>query len=130
MPRKEMKLGKIQLEIMKVIWDQGEVTARQISEALSQKEVVTHSTVQTLLRKLEVKGAVEHVSDGRTFLYRALIHQSSVAESSTRELLTRVFHGSVYSLVAHLIKYEAVSPDELKAMRELIDSSTEEGGPK
>jgi len=125
MPRKEMKLGKIQLEIMKVIWDQGEVTARQISEALSQKEVVTHSTVQTLLRKLEVKGAVEHVSDGRTFLYRALIHQSSVAESSTRELLTRVFHGSVYSLVAHLIKYEAVSPDELKAMRELIDSSTE-----
>jgi predicted transcriptional regulator len=130
MPRKEMKLGKIQLEIMKVIWDQGEVTARQISEALSQKEVVTHSTVQTLLRKLEVKGAVEHVSDGRTFLYRALIHQSSVAESSTRELLTRVFHGSVYSLVAHLIKDEAVSPDELKAMRELIDSSTEEGGPK
>jgi BlaI family penicillinase repressor len=122
-----LKLGKVQLEIMKVLWERGEVTARHITEVLSKNEEIAHSTVQTLLRKLEAKGAIEHVNDGRTFLYRALVRQSSVTESTTRDLLTRVFHGSVYSLVAHLIKHEEVSPEELKALRELIDSSSEEG---
>jgi BlaI family penicillinase repressor len=125
-----MKLGKVQLEIMKVLWGHGDSTARAITDALSQQEPIAHSTVQTLLRKLEAKGAVEHYADGRTFLYRPLIRQASVEESSTRDLLTRVFHGSVYSLVAHLIKHEEVSPDELKALRQLIDSSSEEGGAK
>jgi len=130
MAKKEVKLGKVQLEIMKVLWQHGDVTARLITDELCKKEDVAHSTVQTLLRKLEAKGAVGHVNDGRTFLYRALIQQSSVAESTTHDLLTRVFHGSVYSLVAHLIKHEEVSPDELKALRELIDANAEEGGRK
>jgi BlaI family penicillinase repressor len=128
MAKRELKLGKVQLEIMKVLWNKGDSTARQITDELSSKEEVAHSTVQTLLRKLEAKGAVEHYSEGRTFLFRALIHQSSVAESTTHDLLTRVFHGSVYSLVAHLIKHEEVSPDELKALRELIDSNSDKGG--
>jgi len=130
MSEKEMKLGKVQLEIMKVLWARNEATARQITDDLGDGKEIAHSTVQTLLRKLEAKGAVEHISDGRTFLYRALVHQASVAESTTRDLLTRVFHGSVYSLVAHLIKHEEVSPDELRALRELIDSNSEDGGKK
>jgi len=126
----EMKLGKVQLEIMKVLWDRGEATARQITDVLARREEIAHSTVQTLLRKLEAKGAVEHVNDGRTFIFRPLIRQSSVAASTTHDLLIRVFQGSVYSLVAHLIKHETVSPEELHRLRELIDSSSEEGGAK
>ena len=130
MTRKEMKLGKVQLEIMKVLWQYGDATARQITDELSKTEEIAHSTVQTLLRKLEAKGAVEHVSERRTFMFRALIHRSSVAESTAHDLLTRVFHGSVYSLVAHLIKHEDVSPEELRALKELIDSSSEEDARK
>jgi BlaI family penicillinase repressor len=125
-----MKLGKVQLEIMKVLWQQGDSTARTITDELSKKEPIAHSTVQTLLRKLEAKGAVEHFSEGRTFLFRALVRQTSVAESTTHDLLTRVFQGSVYSLVAHLIKHEEVSNDELKALRQLIDTSSEDSGKK
>lgn len=125
-----MKLGKVQLEIMKVLWQQGDSTARTITDELSKREPIAHSTVQTLLRKLEAKGAVDHYSEGRTFLFRALIKQTSVEESSTHELLTRIFQGSVYSLVAHLIKHEEVSEAELKALRNLIDSSSEGGDRK
>jgi len=64
MTRKEMKLGKVQLEIMKVLWQYGDATARQITDELSKTEEIAHSTVQTLLRKLEAKGAVEHVAKG------------------------------------------------------------------
>lgn len=122
-----MRLGKVQLEIMKVLWMFGPCSARQITDELSMHEEIAHSTVQTLLRKLEAKGAVEHYSEGRTFLFRPLVHQESVEESTTRDLLTRVFHGSVYSLVAHLIKHESVTSEELKALRELIDKNSEEG---
>ncbi len=130
MAKKEMRLGKIQLEIMKVLWEREGATARLITDELCRNQEVAHSTVQTLLRKLEAKGAVEHVSDGRTFVYRPLIHRSLVTESTTHDLLTRVFQGSVYSLVAHLLKHEEVTPGELKALRDLIDSSSEAGGKK
>jgi BlaI family transcriptional regulator, penicillinase repressor len=54
------RFGKMQLKIMQVLWALGRATARDITGALNRTESVAHSTVQTLLRKLEVKGAVAH----------------------------------------------------------------------
>jgi BlaI family penicillinase repressor len=54
------RLGKVQLEIMQVLWERGEATAREITDTLCLSTPIAHSTVQTLLRKLELKGAVSH----------------------------------------------------------------------
>jgi len=126
MSKTQHRLGKVQLQIMKVLWSRGKATAREITEALSQDQAIAHSTVQTLLRKMEVKGAVTHDVEERTFVFRPLYVQSEVTESATRDLLSRVFNGSVYGLVAHLLKHERVSPEELARLRQLID---EEGKP-
>ena len=123
------RLGKMQLQIMQTLWQRGEATARQITEDLCQTAPVAHSTVQTLLRKLEAKGAVAHEAQERTFVFRPLYRQSEVTESAARDLLSRVFGGSVYSLVSHLMKSEHVSPDELARLRQLIDAHSEEGQP-
>jgi BlaI family penicillinase repressor len=120
------KLGKVQLQIMQALWQHGEATARQITEDLSQTSPIAHSTVQTLLRKLEAKGAVSHEARDRTFFFRPLYRQADVTESATRDLLSRVFAGSVYSLVSHLLKSENVSPEELARLRQLIDSEAGE----
>ena len=80
-----------------------------------------HSTVQTILRKLEAKGAVTHRQEGRTFIFKPLAEQSAVNESAARDLLNRVFHGSIYGLVSHLLKHETVSQEELQRLRRLID---------
>ncbi len=46
------KLGRVQLKIMRVLWDRGRATAREITDVLNEEEFTAHSTVQTLLRKL------------------------------------------------------------------------------
>src|SRR5260370_11312917 len=102
MSRATARLGRVQHEIMQVLWQRGRATAREITEELSRARPIAHSTVQTLLRKLEAKGAVTHDLEDRTFVFRPLFQQAEVRETATRDLLTRVFHGSVYGVGAHV----------------------------
>jgi BlaI family penicillinase repressor len=119
----ETQLGRMQFRIMQVLWERGRITAREITDALNELEPgsVAHSTVQTLLRQLEAKGAVGHSAEGRTFLFYALLKEDRVKKGATRDLLERVFGGSVGSLVAHLLNNERLSKKELDELHRLID---------
>jgi BlaI family penicillinase repressor len=121
MPKTPSRLGKVQLEIMRILWRRGRATAREITEEMGQTQPIAHSTVQTLLRQLQTKGAVTYDVEDRTFVYRPLCQQSEVLETATRDLLARLFNGSVYGLMAHLLKHEEISEEDLARLRELIE---------
>ncbi len=114
-------LGSVQLRIMRVLWDDGEATARRITDVLSESKPIAHSTVQTLLRKLEKKRAIGHELRERTFVFRPLVPESEVTRSAAQDLLSRVFQGSISGLLAHLLENEDISQDELIRLRELVD---------
>ena len=115
------QLGRMQFKIMQVLWDRGRANAREITDALNGAEPVAHSTVQTLLRQLEAKGAVGHEAEGRTFVFAAKLKEERVKRSATRDLLERVFGGDVGGLVAHLLKGERLTKAELDELQRLID---------
>jgi BlaI family penicillinase repressor len=117
----ETQFGRLQFRIMQVLWDRGRVSAREITEALNAGEPVAHSTVQTLLRQLEAKGAVGHEASGRTFLFFPQLKEDKVKRHAARDLLERVFGGNVGSLVVHLLKNERLSKNELDELQRLID---------
>jgi BlaI family transcriptional regulator, penicillinase repressor len=117
----ETQLGRMQFRIMQVLWDRGRANAREITEALNATEEVAHSTVQTLLRQLEAKGAVTHQAEDRTFVFTPLLREDKVKRTAARDLLDRVFGGNVGSLVAHLLKQERLTRDELDELHRLID---------
>ena len=121
MPDKVPQLGKVQYRIMQVLWRSGKATAREITDELSQERPIAHSTVQTLLRQLEGKGVVSHDPEERTFVYRPLCDQANLTGTPLRELLQRVYRGSVVNLMSHLLKQEEVSADELSQLRAMID---------
>jgi BlaI family penicillinase repressor len=117
----QTQLGRMQFRIMQVLWDRGRANAREITEALNEAEPVAHSTVQTLLRQLEAKGAVGHEAENRTFVFFPRLREDKVKRTAARELLERVFGGNVGSLVVHLLKGERLSRDELDELHRLID---------
>ena len=126
--RKTPSLGKVQLQIMQFLWDRGQATAREITDELSKSEPIApiaHSTVQTLLRKLEAKGAVAHSIEERVFVFRPLSKEAEVTTSATRDLLSRVFQGSTFGLVSHLLKHEKLSREELEQLRAMIDEEVQ-----
>ena len=117
----ETQLGRMQFRIMQVLWDRQRANAREITEALNETEPVAHSTVQTLLRQLENKGAVSHDAEDRTFVFFPRLKEDKVKRTAAREMLDRIFGGNVGSLVAHLLKGEQLSRDELDELHRLID---------
>ncbi len=117
----ETQLGRMQFRIMQVLWDRGRASAREITDSLNESEAVAHSTVQTLLRQLEAKGAVGHDAEDRTFVFFPRLKEDKVKRTAAREMLDRIFGGNVGNLVAHLLKGERLSRDELDELHRLID---------
>src|SRR5450432_259903 len=113
------KLGAVQLEIMKILWARGEATAREITDSLEAQHHLAHSTVQTLLRKLEIKGAICRDDSSRIFVFRPLWREADTTAGATSDLLVRKFGGSVSGLVSHLLSHEKISPDEMAKLREM-----------
>lgn len=120
------RLGRQETRILKVLWRRGATPVRQITEALNAEPSaapMAHSTVQTLLRKLEAKGAVTHREEGRLFLFSATLPEERATEAAADELLGRVFGGSVFGLVAHFLRREDLTDAERERLRTLIDQS-------
>jgi predicted transcriptional regulator len=114
-------LGRVQLQIMQVLWQRQQATAREITDAINEVEPIAHSTVQTMLRVLEEKQAVSHRAEGRTFIFCPLVPESHFKQSATQNLVESVFGGSVSSLVAHLLDCQSVSKQEIDEIRKLIN---------
>ena len=115
-----LRFGQVQLTIMQVIWDHGRVNARDITDTLNKVKPIAHSTVQTLLRKLEQKGAVAHDIEDRTFIFYPLVKREKVTQFGVRDIVDRMFAGSPSALVSNLLKNEKFSKQELAEIKKLI----------
>ena len=114
------RFGRVQLRIMQVLWRDGKANAREITDALNKETPIAHSTVQTLLRKLEIKRAISHALDERTFVYCPLVPANKAAKEVSKEMIERMFEGSPAELVCHLIKQEQISKSEIQQIEKLL----------
>jgi predicted transcriptional regulator len=113
------------VEILKVLWEQGPSSVRDVHRQLGIREPeLAYNTVQTMLRLMETKGLVDHVEAGRTFVYTARFSRDDTA----RRFLQRVFDGVASDLVSSLLQGERVSADELDRMQKMIDAARQRQG--
>ncbi len=114
------RLGDLQLQIMKVLWDRGEATVAQVLDALPAPADLAYTTVATMLRKMEARALVAHRAEGRSFLYRARVKAEDVSRSMADHLVDRIFEGSLIDAVNHLLTTRDVSREELAKLERLI----------
>ena len=117
-----LRFGKVQLRIMRVLWKKGRVNAREITDEMNKMEPIAHSTVQTLLRKLEEKGAADHEVENRTFIFYPTVQAESVIRFALRDFLDRIFDGSPAGMVSYLIKHEEISSEEMEQIRTMLNN--------
>lgn len=115
-----LKFGNMQLKIMRFLWEKGSAIAREITDELNKEKFVAHSTVQTILRKLEQKGAINHEAVERTFVFYPLIKSEQLTQNALTDFLDRMFSGSPSVLVSYLINNELISSDELEDISKKI----------
>jgi BlaI family transcriptional regulator, penicillinase repressor len=105
-----------ELEILKILWDVGPASVRQVFDIMRARENIAQNTVQTFLRMMEDKGLVAHTLEGRSFIYRPLYSK----QKTVSRFLNRVFDGAIDQLVMSAFQSKKVSADELKAIEQLI----------
>jgi BlaI family penicillinase repressor len=116
----DVRLGRLEMQIMDVVWKKGTATVHDVKDMLSQGRKPAYSTILTMMRKLEAKGYLEHDTDERTYVYRATITRKAVRHSVLRDILDRLFEGSPSLLLNSLVEQDRVSEQELREIRKLI----------
>src|SRR5215469_2742635 len=107
-----------QLEIMKVVWDRGAVTVRDVYEALVEKRKVekrkvAYTTVMTMMTILEDRKYLKKTIAGRAFVYRPTKPRKTVIGAMVSEFIDRVFNGSAEPLLVHLVEEHGLSREDL-----------------
>ena len=116
----EIRLGRLELQIMNVVWNRGKATVHDVKNALSRRKPA-YSTILTMMRKLEAKGYLKHEVDGRTYVYRPSISQQAVRQGVLGDLVERLFDGSTSLLLTSLVEQNRISENELCEIRKLIE---------
>ena len=124
----DRRLTSLQLAVFRVLWKRGEASVAQVHAALVEDRGLAATTVATLLKRLEARGILEHRSEGRQFIYRALVDAEEVGRTMTSELVEDVYAGDVTGMFAHLLDAKGVSPEDLAKIRRLIAEAEERGG--
>lgn len=114
------KLATLQLAIMQVLWERGEATVATVREALAGNRDLAHTTIATMLVKMERKGIVDHRSEGRAYIYRPCVPPEKIKTSMVSDLMERLFGGNVTEMMSHLLDENDVSREELTRLKDLI----------
>ena len=122
MPRARASvLGQQELQIMKVIWDRGPVTVRDVYETLLTRRHIAYTTVMTMMNILEQKGYLKKSAGAdRAFVYEPARSRKAVMRAIVNEFIDRVFGGSANPLMVHLIEDQHLTEKDLADLRKAI----------
>ena len=114
----EIKLFDSELKIMNVLWDRGEMTAKQISLILNEEIGWNVNTTYTLINRCIKKGAIERVEPN--FMCKALISKKRVQEAETKNLINKIYDGSADLLFSALLGRKKLSKTQINKLRQIV----------
>ena len=123
--RKKSKLEKplteVELQLMNVIWDLKECTVKDVQKALPPERDLAYTSVATVMKILEQKGALASTKSDKAHAYKALVSRSEYEKASLDYLATNVFKGNPTSMVMRLLSDSKLSSDELERIKKVLE---------
>src|SRR6476469_7736607 len=113
-------MTELQLKVMRILWDKGEVTASDVQAGLRPTHDLAATTVSTLLARMAKRGDVAMRRDGRQFFYSALIAESDITARKLSEVADLLFSGSAAAAISHLLDSTKLDAGELRALQKQI----------
>ena len=116
----------LELEILKVLWRDWELTGRQVRDRLAEVRDLAYTSVMTVMGIMEEKGYLKRKKLGKTFIYSPRVTEAATKKRMLRDVVDRVYEGSTMSVVVSLLESADIDSDELKQLRALIKRKSEE----
>jgi predicted transcriptional regulator len=118
-PKKDV-LTDQELEIMKVVWQRGRATVRDVYEEILKQRKIAYTTVMTMMGILEQKGRLTKSDSERAYVYTPAQPQGEVVGNMVHDFVKRVFDGSAKPLLVHLVENKKIGQDELDEISKLL----------
>ena len=119
------KPTEAELELLRILWEQGPSTVREIHVIVSGEKETGYTTTLKILQKMADKGLVARDASQRSHIYRAAVRADKTQRQLVHELLDRAFGGAADKLILHALSSRAVSRDEIDTLRKLLDELEE-----
>jgi predicted transcriptional regulator len=118
----------LELEILKVLWEESPLSVRGVRERLESEaeRTLTHSSVITMLNIMVRKGFLRRQKEGKAFLFTPKVAKENVSGGFVGDLLSRVFDGSPAAMVLNLLETTDLDGEELAELRRLINRKAKE----
>lgn len=117
---------ELELEILKILWEENRLSGRQIRDRLAPVRSLTYTSVMTVLGIMEEKQYVSRKKADGSFVYSARLSRQAASRGMLRDLVDRVFGGSAATAMVHLLETSDVDAGELRQLRELIQRKSKD----
>jgi len=110
-----------ELAILRVLWERGPSTVREVWAQLNPKQETGYTTILKLMQIMAEKGLVKRDEANRSHVYETSLTEEQTQRQVLGHFLDRVFSGSTHKLVMHALSAKRASPKELAEIRKLLD---------
>jgi len=115
------ELGKLERQVMQLVWAYAPITAETVRERLDRR--LKESTVRTVLRRLEEKGFVSHIVEGRTYVFRPIGDPQSVAAKAVRRIADWFCNGSIEEVLVGMVDAKMLDQKQLELLSKKIEGA-------
>ena len=111
-----------ELAILRILWERGASTVRQVHDALARERPAAYTTALKMLQIMTEKGLVRRDDRDRTHIFHPRLTEEQTQRQLVRDLLDRAFGGSASKLVVQALSARRATEEELGEIRKLIES--------
>ena len=112
--------------VMRVLWERGDLSTGDVNEVLGETTDWNPRTIQTLIRRLHKKAALEVTSkNGREFVYRSIVAEGDCEQAACQSFLGRIFDGKLTPFVANLVENQMVPQEDIDELKRLLDQASQ-----
>ena len=117
-------LSDSELEVMKILWDKGEGTVRDVLEGLRPKKDLAFNTVMTFLVRMHKKGYLSRKKQGGIYIYNPKVTKSRTLTEIVDKIINKVLDGSLDPLVTYIAESRNLSPEQIQKLKKIVGDST------
>lgn len=115
----EIKLGDSELKVMNVLWEKGDLPAKEVAQTLTEKFGWNVNTTYTLIKRCIKKGAIQRLEPN--FLCHVLIAKEAVQQAETDALIDKLYNGCVDKLFSALLGKKKLSTEQIEKLKQMVD---------
>ncbi|MFC6103534.1 BlaI/MecI/CopY family transcriptional regulator [Olivibacter domesticus] len=116
-----LKPTESELDILKILWENGDCTVRQVHEILASNKEIGYTTTLKLMQIMHGKGLVERDESSKTHIYKALVSRDKAEKQVLNKIIKDVFDGSAARLVMQALGNHQASDAELEKIKQLLN---------